>query len=126
MEGYDAVAYFTDKMPVKGDAQFSARYNGATYLFASQAHVDMFKEHPEMFAPLYGSFCGYAMAFGRRRPVNPDYWNIVDGHLILQHSKGAWDLFNKDIPKFKMQADEQWPPIQKENAGKKVKYDRPV
>lgn len=126
MDGYDAVAYFTDKTPTKGNAQFSTRYNGATYWFASQAHADMFKEHPEMFAPLYGSFCGYAMAFGRRRPVNPEYWNIVDGHLILQHSKGAWDLFNKDIPKFKMQADEQWPPIMKENAGKKVKYDRPV
>jgi YHS domain-containing protein len=126
MDGYDPVAYFTDKDAIKGNAQFFARYNGGTYWFVSQAHADMFKEHPEMFAPLYGSFCGYAMAFARRRPVNPEYWNIVDGHLILQHSKGAWELFNKDIPKFKMQADEQWPPIQKENAGKKVKYDRPV
>jgi YHS domain-containing protein len=126
MEGYDAVAYFTDKAPVKGKSEFSARYNGASFLFASQAHADMFKNSPEMYAPLYGSFCGYAMAFGRRRPVNPEYWNIVDGRLILQHSKGAWDLFNKDIPKFKMQADEQWPPIMKENAGKKVAYDKPV
>jgi hypothetical protein len=66
------------------------------------------------------------MAFARRRPVNPEYWNIVDGHLILQHSKGAWELFNKDIPKFKADADVKWPPIQKENAGKKVKYDKPV
>ncbi|MFM9907807.1 MAG: YHS domain-containing (seleno)protein [Chitinophagaceae bacterium] len=126
MEGYDAVAFFTDKMPVKGAMQFTARYNGATFLFASQEHADQFKDHPDMFAPLYGSFCGYAMAFGRRRPVNPEYWNIVDGHLILQHSKGAWDLFNKDIPTFKSKADQQWPPIEKENAGKKVKYDKPV
>lgn len=94
MEGYDAVAYFTDKVPVKGRSEFSARYNGATYLFASQAHADMFKNSPEMYAPLYGSFCGYAMAFGRRRPVNPEYWNIVDGRLILQHSKGAEDAVN--------------------------------
>ncbi len=101
MDGYDPVSYFTDKNPVKGNAQFFARYNGATYYFVSQEHADMFKVHPEMFAPLYGSFCGYAMAFGRRRPVNPEYRNIVDGHLILQHSKGAWELFNKDIPKFK-------------------------
>jgi YHS domain-containing protein len=126
MNGYDAVAYFTDQAPVKGKAEYAARYNGATYLFASQEHADMFKNNPEMFAPLYGSFCGYAMAFGRRRPVNPEFWNVVDGRLILQHSKGAWDLFNKDIPKFKAQADQQWPPIMKENAGKKVKYDKPV
>lgn len=126
MDGYDPVSYFTDKQAQKGDKQYSARYNGATYLFVSQQHADMFKERPAMYAPLYGSFCGYAMAFGRRRPVNPEYWNIVDGYLILQHSKGAWELFNKDIPGFKMKADEQWPPIMKENAGKKVKYDRPV
>lgn len=126
MDGYDPVAYFTDKQAKKGDMQFSARYNGATYLFESAQHAEMFKEHPDMYAPLYGSFCGYAMAFGRRRPVNPEYWNIVDGHLVLQHSKGAWELFNKDISRFKMQADEQWPPIMKANAGKKVKYDRPV
>lgn len=126
MDGYDPVAYFTDKKAIKGSSQFSARYNGATFYFTSQEHADMFKEHPDMFAPLYGSFCGYAMAFARRRPVNPEYWNIVDGHLILQHSRGAWELFNKDIPKFKADADVKWPPIQKENAGKKVKYDKPV
>jgi YHS domain-containing protein len=126
MDGYDPVAYFTDKKAVKGSAEFSARYNGATFYFISQQHADMFKEHPDMFAPLYGSFCGYAMAFARRRPVNPEYWNIVDGHLILQHSKGAWELFNKDIPKFKAEADIKWPPIKEQNAGKKVKYDKPV
>jgi len=126
MDGYDPVAYFTDKRPQKGNMQFSARYNGSTFLFVSQEHADMFKENPARYAPLYGGFCGYAMAFGRRRPVNPEYWNITDDHLILQHSKGAWELFNKDIPRFKMQADEQWPPIMKANAGKKVKYDRPV
>jgi len=126
MDGYDPVAYFTDKAAVKGDASFSARYNGATYYFSSQQHADAFKDHPDMYAPLYGSFCGYAMAFGRRRPVNPEYWNIVDGHLILQHSKAAWELFNKDVSKFKSQADEQWPPIMKANAGQKVKYDKPV
>lgn len=126
MDGYDPVAYFTDKKAVKGSSQFSARYNGGIYYFTSQEHAEQFKEHPDMFAPLYGSFCGYAMAFARRRPVNPEYWNIVDGHLILQHSKAAWELFNKDILKFKGQADAQWPVIQKENAGKKVKYDKPV
>lgn len=126
MDGYDAVSYFTDQKPQKGDAQFSARYNGSTYWFVSQSHADQFKENPAMYAPLYGSFCGYAMAFGRRRPVNPEYWNIVNNHLILQHSKGAWELFNKDVNKFKMQADQQWPAIMQANAGKKVKYDKPV
>jgi hypothetical protein len=31
LEGYDPVAYFTDNKPVKGNAQFTSGYQGATY-----------------------------------------------------------------------------------------------
>jgi len=30
LEGYDPVAYFTDRKPVKGSPQFTASYKGAT------------------------------------------------------------------------------------------------
>ncbi len=39
LDGYDAVAFFTDNKPVKGDAQFQATYGGATYYFASKEHA---------------------------------------------------------------------------------------
>ena len=47
----------------------------------------------------------------------------MDGQLILQHSQGAVDLWNKDVSGSKVKADGFWPDVLKKNAGKKVKYD---
>ena len=126
LQGYDAVAYFTDNKAVKGDPQFSARYNGATYWFSSQAHADMFKDHPDMFAPQYGSFCGYAMSLNKLRPVDPTIFQILNGRLILQHTQDAYEQFNKDLASNVMKADTNWPVQVKKHAGKKVKYDQPA
>lgn len=126
LQGYDAVAYFTDMKAVKGDPKYFARYNGATYWFASEAHASMFKDHPEMFAPQYGSFCGYAMSLGKLRPIDPNIWQIIDGRLILQHTQEAYDLFNKDTKGNVAKADTYWPVEVKKHAGKKVKFDKPA
>lgn len=126
LQGYDAVAYFTESKAVMGNPQYEARYNGATYWFATEEHASMFKDHPEMFAPQYGSFCGYAMSLGKLRPVDPTIFQIVDGRLILQHTKEAYDLFNKDLQHNVAKADNNWPTEVKKHAGKKVKFDKPA
>ena len=124
MEGYDAVAYFTDNKPEKGNAQFSFDYNGATYWFASAEHLDKFKKEPQKFAPQYGAFCGYAVSIGKLRPVDPTIYQIENGRLILQHTKEAYDLFNKDLKGNTVKADNNWPVIVADHVGKPVKYDK--
>jgi YHS domain-containing protein len=124
LQGYDAVAYFTDKKPAKGNPEYSARYNGATYWFASAEHAAMFKDHPEMFAPQYGAFCGYAMSLNKLRPVDPTIFQIVDGRLILQHTQDAYEQFNKDVTGNTQKADGFWPGQINKHAGKKVKFDK--
>ena len=126
LQGYDAVAYFTDNKPVKGDPKFEARYSGATYWFSSQEHADKFKERPEMYAPQYGNFCGYAMSLNKLRPVDPTIFQIENGRLILQHTKEAYELFNKNLQENIMKADNNWPGQVKKHAGKKVKFDKPA
>jgi len=126
LQGYDAVAYFTDNKPVKGDPKFEARYNGATYWFTSQAHADMFKDSAAKYAPQYGSFCGYAMSLGKLRPVDPTIFQIINGRLILQHTQMAYDLFNKDLNGNIQKADTNWPVQVKKHVGKKVKFDKPA
>jgi YHS domain-containing protein len=126
LQGYDAVAYFSDNKAIKGDPKFEARYNGATYWFASQEHADMFKDHSEMFAPQYGAFCGYAMSLNKLRPIDPTIFQIVDGRLILQHTKDAFTQFNKDAAGNTAKADSNWPGQIKKHAGKKIKYDKPA
>lgn len=126
LQGYDAVAYFTQMKAVKGDPKYNARYNGATYWFASEADATMFKDHPEMFAPQYGAFCGYAMALNKLRPINPEIFDIIDGRLILQHSQDAYTQFHKDVPGLVAKADNNWPGQIKKHVGKKVKFDKPA
>ena len=126
LQGYDAVAYFTQMKAIKGEPKYSARYNGATYWFSSEANVNMFKDHPEMFAPQYGAFCGYAMALNKLRPINPEIFDVVDGRLILQHSEDAYNRFHKDVAGYVSKADNNWPGQIKKHAGKKVKFDKPA
>lgn len=126
LQGYDAVGYFSDGKAEKGDPQYEARYNGATYWFTSEAHASMFKDHPEMFAPQYGAFCGYAMSLGKLRPINPEIFDVIDGRLILQHSQDAYEQFHKDVAGVTAKADANWPIQVKKHAGKKVKFDKPA
>jgi YHS domain-containing protein len=126
LQGYDAVSYFTENKAVQGNPQYSARYNGATYWFSSEANASMFKDHPEMFAPQYGSFCGYAMSLGKLRPIDPTLFQIYNGRLILQHTKDAYDRFNKELDNKVVKADNNWPAQVKKHAGKKVKFDKPA
>lgn len=126
LQGYDAVAYFTQMKAVKGDPKYSARYNGATYWFSSEANAAMFKDHPEMFAPQYGAFCGYAMALNKLRPINPEIFDVIDGRLILQHSEDAYTRFHKDVAGYVEKADGNWPGQIKKHAGKKIKFDKPA
>lgn len=126
LQGYDAVAYFTQMKAVKGDPKYFARYNGATYWFSSEANASMFKDHPEMFAPQYGAFCGYAMALNKLRPINPEIFDVIDGKLILQHSQDAYTQFHKDTGNNITKANNNWPGQVKKHAGKKVKFDKPA
>ena len=56
VKGYDVVAYFTMNKPVKGSSEFSYKWMHATWRFASQAHLDLFKAAPEKYAPQYGGY----------------------------------------------------------------------
>jgi YHS domain-containing protein len=123
MKGYDAVAYFTQGAAVKGNEAYSARYNGATYLFSSEANASMFKDHPEMFAPQYGAFCGYAMSINKLKLIDPSVFQIYNGRLILHSSRGAYDLFNKEVDGSVVKADGNWRGQVKKYAGKKDKLD---
>lgn len=123
LEGYDPISYFTDGKPVKGDAKIEATYNGALYHFVSQEHRETFEKSPSKYVPAYGGFCGYAASVGKVRPANPKIWSIVDGQLIVQHTRGAAELWEKDVAGNKAKADKYWPALVEAKAGKKDPID---
>src|ERR1051325_11788124 len=74
--GYDAVAYFTDNKPAKGNPRFQSEYEGAKYYFASADHKALFDAAPAKYAPAYGGYCGYAASIDRLSPVSPEWFQI--------------------------------------------------
>lgn len=109
IQGYDPVAFFTDNKPVKGDARFPVRHKGATYLFASKEHRDAFKADPAKYEPAFGGYCAYGVSRGKLVEIDVDAFQIVDGRLLLQYSKGVRNDFNKDAKGNLTKADGNWP-----------------
>ena len=89
VEGYDPVAYFTDSKPVKGSSQYTYRWQGAIWHFASAQHRDAFAKSPESYAPQYGGYCAYGVSQGHTAPVDPAAWKIINGKLYLNYKQGS-------------------------------------
>lgn len=113
IDGYDAVAYFTEGKPVQGSDEFTLRYQGAEWKFASQEHLDLFKADPQAYAPQYGGYCAFAVANGDTASAEPDLWTIHEGKLYLNYNRKINDQFRNDIDAFIEQADQNWPQIEK-------------
>ncbi len=109
IQGCDPVAFFTEGKPAKGDARFAARHNGAIYFFASREHRDAFKAGPVKYEPAFGGYCAYGVSRGKLVEIDVDAFQIVDGRLLLQYSKGVRNDFNKDTKGNLAKADANWP-----------------
>ena len=109
IQGYDPVAFFTDNKPVKGKPEFPARHNGAIYYFASKEHRDQFKQDSTKYEPAFGGYCAYGLSKGKLVEIDVDAFQIVDGRLLLQYSKGVRDDFNKDPKGNLAKAEANWP-----------------
>lgn len=109
IQGYDPVAYFTDQRPTPGTPEYAAVFNGATYRFASAEHKDAFEHDPARYAPAFGGYCAYAASINKVSPIDSAFWQIQDGLLILQHTKRAYELYNRDAAGNLVKADANWP-----------------
>ncbi|MEO1048305.1 MAG: YHS domain-containing (seleno)protein [Pseudomonadota bacterium] len=110
VSGYDTVSYFQgDGVPVKGDARFAVKYNGAVWHFANQANADAFKANPNAYAPRYGGHCAWALgANGALAPGDPKLYKIVDGKLYLNFNKNVQNRWLKNISGFISKANVAW------------------
>ena len=111
LKGYDAVAYFKQGEPVKGDPAIRSTYQGATYLFASAADKADFDKDPAKYAPRYGGFCSYAVAHGVLADADvATAFVIHKGKLYLCGNCGnhALEDFKSDINGNIEKADANW------------------
>jgi len=112
IQGYDPVAYFTQKKAVKGKKELAASYEGVTYYFSSQANKEAFSKTPTSYEPQYGGWCAYAMgANGEKVEVDPGTFKIVNGKLFLFYNayfNNTLKSWNKDEANLNKKADANW------------------
>ncbi len=109
IQGYDPVAFFTVKAPVKGRPEFKSTVHGATYLFHSAKAKAAFDAEPGKYEPRFGGYCAYGVSKGRLIEIDVDAFQIVGGQLLLQYSKGVRDDFNQDAAGNLKKAEAKWP-----------------
>lgn len=96
LEGYDPVSYFNGG-PKEGKASISYTYNGVGYHFSSTKNLELFKENPSKYEPMYGGWCAYAMgATGEKVEVDPETYKILNGKLYLFYNA----FFNNTLTKW--------------------------
>ncbi len=109
INGYDAVAYFTEGKPVKGKPEFTYTWNSADWRFATAQNRDAFIASPEKYAPQYGGYCAYGTADGHKATTQPNAWTIANGKLYLNYSPSVQTRWRSNQEQYIKKADANWP-----------------
>ena len=112
IQGYDAVAYFTQHKAVKGSKEFPVSAEGIIYYFSTAANKDLFIKDYKKYEPQYGGWCAYAMGTSNDKvEIDPETFKIKDGKLYLfYHSwvNNTLTKWNKDEVNLNAKADKNW------------------
>jgi len=100
IRGTDTVAYFTQGKPVAGTDEFTTEWQGATWKFVSQEHVDLFVANPEKYAPQFGGYCAYGVFKGQLVKVEPENWTIIDEKLYLNFNSSIQRTWEQDPQRY--------------------------
>lgn len=115
VQGYDVVSYQTGKRPIRGNGNFVAVHDGATYQFSSANNQKTFEKDPEKYVPAYGGYCAFGTSVGKKFIGEPEVWRIVDGKLYLNLDTSIQSEWLKDVPGRIRSADANWCNIKDKN-----------
>ncbi len=113
--GYDLTSYFTQETPQRGNGHHVAVVDGVTYLFATDDNKKLFMADPAKYMPVYGGYCAYGTAVGKKFVADPTVYDIVDGKLYFNLDSKIRAIWSKDIPGMIKKADDNWKMIRTKN-----------
>ena len=106
--GYDAVSYFTKSKAVMGNKAYTSKWQGATWLFSTDANRLRFTASPEAFAPQYGGYCSNQMSLGNLSDIDAEVWRIIDDKLYLFGHDAGRVRWASDTDQRILDADRHW------------------
>lgn len=113
IEGYDAVAYFTQGRAIEGSKEFEFSWKEANWRFASAENLAAFRANPDSFAPQYGGYCAWAASQNDIAEIDPTQFTVYEGKLYLNYDKEVSDRWRTSKDKFITAANRFWPELLK-------------
>jgi len=111
ISGYDPVAYFVEGAPVSGDAKYEFVYDRAIWRFSNDGNRNAFSHNPEVYEPMFGGYDPIAIAHGKVVAGRPQFWAVVDSHLLLFSSDQNRTLLLQEPRDPLRQAAQRWPEL---------------
>jgi hypothetical protein len=109
--GYDPVAYFVDGAPRLGDARLQLDWHGAGWTFVHEGNLGAFRDRPEVYAPVFGGYCAYAVSGGYPGEGSPFHFQIIHDRLYLFASAVNRLAFLEGGEAILARAAERWPDV---------------
>lgn len=108
LQGYDLVAYFSARQALAGRSELRVEHEQVTYLFASQANLDLFKQDPRKYQPAYHGYDAMRMVFAIPERADPLQWQLVEGRLFFFADAASLAAFDLNRAANIAQADRYW------------------
>ncbi|PCI80596.1 MAG: YHS domain protein [SAR86 cluster bacterium] len=111
IEGYDAVAFFTEQRAIEGSREHEMNWKDANWRFSSAANLAAFQADPERYAPQYGGYCAWAVSQNDTASIDPEQFTVHAGKLYLNYNKKISTRWKADKDAFINDADRYWPQL---------------
>jgi hypothetical protein len=113
LNGFDPVAYFTDRSPRQGEGMYEHSYGGVVWRFVNEGNRAAFARDPEVYMPRFGGYDPIALARGIALPGHPLIWLISGDRLYLFNKPDARQRFAADVEQSVMLAEQHWPEVER-------------
>ncbi|MCG8577013.1 MAG: hypothetical protein MI810_19185 [Flavobacteriales bacterium] len=108
INGYDAVAYWTENKAVAGNENFTFSWKDAEWSFSSEENQKLFSENPEKYAPQYGGYCAFAVSKGFTANPDPEAFEIIDDKLYFFADEGVKADWKSDLNGNRQKSNTNW------------------
>ena len=114
--GVDPVAYFTDRKPIAGRAEFEYRFAGAIWRFDNEGNRAAFASDPGVYMPRFGGYDPVGIARGVSTPGYPELWVVIEDRLYLFYTAEARAAFVASPATVLNAAESRWIEVRQELA----------
>lgn len=111
VQGYDVVTYHTGKRPLRGNGNYVATHDGATYQFSSAENLKIFQASPSKYVPAFNGYCAFGVSVGKKFIGDPEVWRVIGGKTYLNLDAGIQSEWLKDVPGRIKTANGKWAAI---------------